>query len=489
MDNYQKALLSIILTIGFLCNFPANAEITVNPIGYAISVEEDQEAAVELVLSNNTEGEVGFSISYELVENEEDRQARPRRDDLGDILETFELPYLRILGYAWDGEYMWGVGYNDNRLICIDPDDFDIIHDYAVNGACVAMTWDPEDEVFWLGVYNNTNVLLYDREGDHIRTINMADRTAGAFAYDGEFFYWYSRDLNLIRKLDRNLRNVAQIANFRQAAVNGQDIRGMTYVAEHDEGHFWFQTHERRCVQVDIDFDNNRVNQITAFNSRGAAHDGIAHDGRNLWTSGLDGEREGVIYDDGVREFDMLGLNPDEGVIQGDNSETIEITVITEDYEAGVYNILIEIELAEPEEERDDFEETVIQISGVVSLESPTAEITGLITDAADDDPIEGAFIELDRYIIGVYSDDEGNYAHSDLPAGEYELTFSAPDYLPTTEAVDLGEDDIELNVELLYAEFLSDEDQFFMALEPDMEHTFEFEVSNGGNGPLTYLV
>ena len=65
----------------------------------------------------------------------------------------------------------------------------------------------------------------------------------------------------------------------------------------------------------------------------------------------------------------MLEINPEEGIINGEDSETVELTVITEGYEAGIYNILIEIALAELEEERDDFEEATIQISGVVSLE------------------------------------------------------------------------------------------------------------------------
>ncbi len=57
----------------------------------------------------------------------------PRRDDLGDQLERFNLPYLNNSGLAWDGEYILGACRTGQRhLFCIYPVDFDVIEDYSL---------------------------------------------------------------------------------------------------------------------------------------------------------------------------------------------------------------------------------------------------------------------------------------------------------------------------------------------------------------------
>ena len=61
----QKNLLITALITGFFCYGSVIAEITVEPLGFAVSVEEDGEAEVELVLSNSGEDDVAFSIDYD----------------------------------------------------------------------------------------------------------------------------------------------------------------------------------------------------------------------------------------------------------------------------------------------------------------------------------------------------------------------------------------------------------------------------------------
>ena len=76
-----KGILSVdALIIGFLFFVSAIAEITVEPLGFAVPVEEDGEVEVELVLSNSGEDDVAFKIEYELIveEEDDDRQAGPR---------------------------------------------------------------------------------------------------------------------------------------------------------------------------------------------------------------------------------------------------------------------------------------------------------------------------------------------------------------------------------------------------------------------------
>ncbi|MDP8241332.1 MAG: carboxypeptidase-like regulatory domain-containing protein, partial [Candidatus Hatepunaea meridiana] len=495
MNNYHKTFLSIALLICFLYCFPAIAEITVNPIGFAISVEEDQGAEVELVLSNSSEDDVAFSIDYELVEDDDDRRAGPRRDDPGEILQRIQTPYIHWIGMAWDPEnnWLWGCNYTESfRIMAYDPEDDEVHVNFDPGRNLVGMYY--YDGIIHAGGYsqNQNTIYRYDLEGNALDNMRSpVALTSSCIAAGDEYLFTLQINVGgIIRVWDiEDLEQVGTI-NYWAPIANNAQIYGMEWIDNHPDGQLWLaRRDDTRLYQLFVD-GNWDAEVVQSFQTPQLHHCGLAHDGEDLWMNIYNNnDRTWYRIDDGVEEFHMLIIEPETGVVPGEDAETVDIHIVTEGCEAGVYNMLVQIELTEPEEERDDFEETTIRISGVVSIDSPTAGVSGTVTNTADNEVIEGAFIELDCYIIGVYSDEDGNYALSNLPAGEYELTFSAPDFLPTTEAVNLGEDDVELNIELLYAEFLSDEDQFFMALEPDMEHTFEFEVSNGGNGPLTYLV
>ncbi|NQT35756.1 hypothetical protein HQ587_11240, partial [bacterium] len=52
MVYYQKILLITALIAGLFCSSSVIAEITVEPLGFAVSIEEDGEVEVELVLIN-----------------------------------------------------------------------------------------------------------------------------------------------------------------------------------------------------------------------------------------------------------------------------------------------------------------------------------------------------------------------------------------------------------------------------------------------------
>jgi len=482
----QKILLMVALMIGLFCYSYAVAEIVVDPFGFAVSVEEEGEAEVTLELSNDDEDDVAFNIEYELIVDEDDRQAGPRRDDLGEELRRFNLPFNRTDGMVWDGDNLWACSYGDSRYCCFD-EDFEVISNFQTAGQVVGMTFDAENGVFWMGQWSTRNVFLYDREGERVGTFQMPVNCNGGYANDGEFFYWISEARNYtLHKLDRDLNVVAQVPNLLGHIGHSNRVMAIEYIREHRDGQFWVTTRQPgTCVQLDVDWDAEQANVVQEFEIRNLwAHEGLTHDGENLYTGGYGGERTGFVYDDGIREFDMLVVDPEEGIIPAEDSETVDIGIITEEYEEGVYNILISIELSEPDNE----DQTLIEISAVVSVGEPVSSISGSVTDAATDEPIGDAFIELDSYIIGVNTDEEGNYIHSDLPSGEYELTFSATDYLPLTDEVELGEEDIELNIALLHAECNLSTDEIISNLQPDAETEVNFSSSNDGNGPLTYI-
>ena len=505
----MRQIIVLTIFVSLAITGPAYSEITVEPFGFAISVEENGEANVELQLSNSSEDEVGFNIDYELVADEDERRGGPRRDDLGDILHEFDVPNgganQQKVGVAWDwgNEWMWISNNPNSSVVAVDPNnDYEVAREIDIENP-----WNVTCLYGHLYVISSGLNLIhhYDTEGENLGNINVGFNVSAITRSEELGLLFLSNDngraIHVFTVHDNGEpdEQIGIIPSMGGMCGNDNRYRAICWVDAHTEGQFWLTNPSAgaqggRLWEIFIDTEEWEPVEVVANCdiwpncAQNRQRFGIGHDGTNIWTTAHNSATVRII-DDNIQEFHMLTIDPEEGIVPGNDSETVNISINTEGCEEGVYNILIEIQLAEPEEERDDLDESVIQISCVVSISSSTAAITGTVTDAANDEPVEGAFIELDRYIIGVHSDEEGNYTLSDLPPGEYELTFIAPDYLPTIETVEVGENDIELNVELFFAECTPSRDNFFMELEPDMSHEFDFEITNGGNGSLTFTV
>ena len=499
-------LIFLFVIVGFIpvLHNTALCDVTVEPFGFTLSVEENEEAEVELILNNSGEEEVAFSIDYELVENEDDRQAGPRRDDPGDLLDEFETQYNETMGMAWDEDNGWIWVNNLNnppRLYALNPEDGEIELDINwpdANQDSYRIGMFYHDGVLWTHGYNNdpTFIYRYDTEGNIV-----GDRIQSPFdrrfymGTDGEHIYFnagYNEDYSIhVYALDDLEEEIATI-DYREA-VGGQACRDIEWVSAHPRGQFWLGGHDDshlyQCF-VDDDWNCELVQDFDVSADDVQSTFGIGHDGENMWIGLYRANvRSLYVFDDGVREFHMLTFNPEEGIIPGEDSETVDVLVQSVNVEAGVYNVLIEIELSEPEDDRDDLEQALIEISAVVTVSDPTFDVSGAVTDAATEEVIEGVVIELDRYIITRFTDEDGAYDFTDLPSGDYEFTFAATDYLPITEAVEIGDNDVELDVALPHSECTPSRDDFFAELQPDANQEIDFTVTNGGNGLLTYTV
>ena len=493
--SYKRNLSVTALIIGLFFYGSVIAEISVEPFGFAVSVEVDEEVDVELVLSNDGEDDVEFSIDYELVVEEDDRGIGPRRDDPGDVLAEYDVDYSSNQGLAWDPDNGWLWGNDFRNLYAFNPEteEFELeiqwpdanIDANRIGGFYL-------DGVLWFSGYQHTPSFIYryDTEGNAVdERIQSPQAPRCLMSTDGELIY-----LNRAHVLDWQIHvydpddweeEVATI-DYREA-VGDVPIYDFEWVTAHSDGQLWLGSLENTVYQcfVDDDWNCELVQEIRT------EHDmirGITHDGENLWFGFWNSPLLDVV-DDGVREFGMLIFDTEEGVIAGQESETVTITFDHEGYEDGVYNVLIEILLSQPNENRDDFEESVIQITALVSLNTPVFNITGTVTEAGDNDAIAGARIEPDRYFIAVFSDEEGNFVLPDLPPDEYTLTFSATDFLTTHEQVLIEEEDVELDIAMLQAVFAPSRDDFLWSLGPDEEIAIDWHVTNQGNGPLTFSV
>jgi len=489
MLKKQVLTLCLFLALTLLFQTSILAEVTIDPIGFAMVVEEGNETEVELTLINNGEEDVTFNFGYSLIEDEEERRLGPRRDDPGDILEQYQIPYVHTIGLAWDEDrgWMWGVDWTERRLYALDVEEEEITVNIVMNQGLVGLFY--WEGVLYGGGYNdNRLVYRYDIEGNAQGTIrlprSLRDSHIGG---DGQFIYTVAYQ----RGGGRGDVHVFDMENLEEVAVIdcreriGVDVWGLEWISDHSDGQLWL-CNPNRMFQYHIDDDWN-AELVQEFATVGGqpGHCGLAHDGENLWR-GVYGvnDRNWYVIDDGVREFDMLLAEPEEGVIPGEDSEDITIMIRTEGYEAGLYNVLIEIELAEPEH-------GLIEISAVITVgDDPTFNLTGVVTDAANGDVVEGAAVDMDCYYITRFSDEGGAYTLNNLPLGVYEYAFTALDYLPYIDTLSIEEaGDFELDASLLHSECNPNRDEIVMELAPEDRAEIIIEISNDGNGPLIYTV
>ena len=491
MNTFRSCFVLIISIILVFSAGNLLAEVELNPLGVAVSLEADGAEAVEMTFSNDGDSDVSFEISFARPEEERiNIRPGPRRDDFGDRIEFYDMPNRGWCGLAWNGEDIMCADYDNQRIYFWNIEDEEFTGNFGVNYFPWGIAFD--GEAYWVALDNPTQLRCIDRDGDQLTTLNLNYVPAGV-AWDGVNLWtypYYARNQFILRQITVQGEVLLEIDC---AGINGRDSFALTWVPEHESGHMWVISEVATLMQWDLDLENEEVEvvQEVDYNHPGGTY-GITHDGENIWYSvyggGGDGWGFGVV-DDGIEEPKWIMAEPREGVISADGEETFELQFNAEGIEAGTYQIQIVIELAEVEE-RDDLEQTLIEISALMSVDTEVANLFGTVSDAADEEPVIGATISLDRYVISRYSAEEGEYSFEHLPLGDYSLTFTARDYLLLIEEISIEEaGETELNAALLHAECTPSRDLFSIELEPDMSHEFDFEVANDGNGSLTYIV
>ena len=467
----------------------------------------------------------------------------PHRDDLGDILARFDLPYTMNAGLAWDGEYIWGVTRNNNRrLFCIDPENFDVIEDYAIDQTdVIGMTYDPVDGVFWVCEHaadQNSLAYLYDREGDQVGSIELPRPGHHGLAWDGRFFYANSENAQNDQRMYRLTREgeVVGDAPSVAAVLNHGRAVSIEWVGQHDEGHFWVMS-VGFITQLDIDFDNDRIEVIQEFQSQQAdyPHQGLAHDGFNLWAGGSWREALGFIYDDGIEEtYGVLGLDREmiefgpvsagndvelilqisndaeegelnvlefmltdfgeepnwleiseqEGVIEAQAMLEVTFTAHTEGLELGEYDRIVRLDTNDPDRLEVDIPVHMFVVEGMGRLH-------GVVLEAAEQEPIPNAVVTVDYFGYTQTTDENGAYDFADIPAWTYDLVVTHDDFLAHWEReveIPPGEE-VELDFEMYYARCIPDPERIEHRMPLGETVEIPLSIGNPGTGTLTWTV
>ncbi|MDP8239370.1 MAG: carboxypeptidase-like regulatory domain-containing protein, partial [Candidatus Hatepunaea meridiana] len=460
--------LSAILLL-LLLSLPAVCEVTVVPHGIAEVIEGGEQMELEVTLANISDQDVSFEVDIEDQElGDDDRARSPRRDRRGGPDDDDEF------GYEWrdndenDGpEYEW-----------IDIREFDGVEN-------INMSDDSNHGPYDLGF----EYIYYGREYDEIR---MCSNGWASFTDASNTHYWFEEWDDLPSAQAPTDVLAVALTDWNPARGGG------TY-------HYW--AGDEMAIMTwnnipHIDGNGNWTFQIIIFeeglikfqyadceaNVR-AQLVGFQNFQRNLGYEIFRGQgdylEEGLAIAFGPAEAWVTWVitDPEEGVIEAESDINMTLLLDAEDMEDGNYYAIIRI--VDP----DDDDIVMLEFPALMSVDVPAYTVSGVITDAENEDPIEGASITTDPFGICRYSDEEGNWEINNLFPGEYEFTFTAVDYLTFTEDVVIDEDDVELDVEFLHSECIPSENEFMMELEPDMEHEYEFEVVNGGNGPLAYWI
>ena len=478
--------LSTALSVVLLMVSVSSADEILDPFGIAVSLGEDDLEVIELSLRNEGDADVAFEIGFAYPDEELGNQG-PRRDDFGDSLRFFEYRNRGWCGLAWNGDEIVAADYDNQVIYFWNIEEEDFVDDIRVNYFPWGMAFD--GEAYWVAVDNPNRLYQIDREGDQIDVINLNFTPAGV-AWDGEnlWTYPYNGDC-VLRQIDTDGRVLHEF-NCRNLA--GSVCYALTWVPEHLTGHLWVITETATLMQFSLDFEEETVEVIQRvdYGIRGGTY-GLTHDSENLWFSvytGPNNEDWGwFVIDDGIGEIRWLRSDPSEGEIAAGESETFELTFDPTDLEPGTYHLLVQIEIAGVDE---DIQESLIEVSAVMSLEQDVAAIVGGVTGLASGNAVENARAEIDNYLIARFSDDNGEFTIENLPLNTYQLTVTADDFLPHRSEVDLDEaGEFELEIELLHAECNPDMVRIIRDVGVDSDTRVEFTVTNAGNGTLTYQV
>ncbi len=137
----------------------------------------------------------------------------------------------------------------------------------------------------------------------------------------------------------------------------------------------------------------------------------------------------------------------------------------------------------EPEEDNWDIWITKYSAPGFTTAE-------GVVTDAENDDPLEGATVVTPAG-RNTQTDEDGFYRLTHIWPDETILTASIPGYNDLTiEELEFDVDEIlEVNFELTHPELVLTVDEINVELQQDESVERPFQISNDGNGPMEWSV
>lgn len=467
----------ILLCLTFLVAIAVSnvlADISADSEGFAVYAEADDELSTVLTLTNSSDQDVPYRISISPQRWERGMALGPRRDRRGG---------------PDDMEYIW----LDN-----DEDDgplFDWIDIVELEDAVEVQNVldDSYHGMFDLG-------FAFPYYGNEYRSVGMhSNGFASLLMVDGVVFFWPGWEA-----LPSAVGDPAPPPTM--LGVNYQDMNP----AVHGSIHFW--TDDQMAVitwnEVSHFADLNGEGPYWTFQIVFFANGFMKFQYRNIgrydnadfmiaWqnedrdigqTVLIDGDwdylEEGRVIGIGTPEMwiNWVSADPVVGSIPAEDELEVTLNFNFDNLEDGVEFAKLLINFPEHEFNR-------IEIPIVLSFQSPIGDLTGLVTDAANDNPIANAHVIIEPSGIARTSDEDGRFTINSLPIGNYQLFCDHLDYIPFEMGdIEVLEDrEVNVAIELLHAECNLNLENIVISIAPDDETEIEFTAANDGNAELVY--
>ncbi|MFC2150549.1 T9SS type A sorting domain-containing protein [Calditrichota bacterium] len=477
----KKGLLQLgfICLIAFALPMQGQAQLSADPFGISIVAENGDSTIYEITLTNNSEQEVTAEIGFSGVDREEEGRG-PRRDELDGIFALFQ------------DTNAWG-WVNDAVFETID----DVEWDYYSSA-------DDLEEVD-LGDYDALWIVVGDQSQDFINTF---DDNLGRFEDyvdgGGVIFFeegWNSRS---VAELPGGLteERVPQEGNLAVGPEDNWMIEQMGF----EDGQYFRcgnTTHVTYSEDDIADIENSDWYQIimvgdqtgepceiiysygrgyVLVSGQPSSHVWNNYAGEGGWGSRKEALLEWMLM---LSKPSWVFSNPELVELDAGEDTVVELILNPIELDDGIYELLVDFDLTYADESFG-----LYQMAVVMSIGSPVGNLGGAITDAATDEAIEGAWVTMDYFEMGRFTDAEGMYSMTDLPLNEYAITVSAPDFHDSTAVVDMdAEEDFTLDFSLLHAEFMPSVEALAVEMDADSMTQMQFTVTNEGNGPLSYSI
>ncbi|NQU04677.1 MAG: hypothetical protein HQ568_01190, partial [Calditrichaeota bacterium] len=378
-----------------------SAQVSIDPIGIAVEAANEDTIAVDVTLTNNGDTDILFTIDLDEPETEEQRGQGPRRDEVD--LEGMKFAVFQAQqAYNWLSEAMVGPVVDRDQLDSyrnggdfdeVDFEEYDVIVLAAGERQGFAQQYNDNYERFC--EYIDGGGAAYFETHDPNSPIHSPGDIANNVAHRTES----GRLIVSPDPEDDNYSLFAEICHESQEDHWEEDeaIEGNAWLhSAYSEDQFEDGVEEGTLewYQVLANASNNQPGAI-AYGYGSGTILCLGHPTGHTWTNWDDPGQWGSIAAEILYYLtEMCGpswfiANPQEGVIEANNSEGLEIIFTPLEMEDGVYEMNVIIELIESDN-RDDLDVNMIMISAIMSLGTPVANVAGVVTDAGNNNLIEG---------------------------------------------------------------------------------------------------
>ncbi|MDP8238892.1 MAG: S8 family serine peptidase [Candidatus Hatepunaea meridiana] len=237
-----------------------------------------------------------------LTRQEEDQEFRnniiPQRDDGGDVIEEYEVPYRETSDLTWDGNLMWGVSYDDwneqIHLISLDPEENEIVDDFNLPEDAVSVAFNGENLL--IGFWESNRILEMNLDGEEVEWHESPVQYHNGLTCDGENYIFMSESRSVYIL---SIHNYELIHTFNCSDVLGDIPIGSLTIIPNEENTLWVLV-DNGVIRLswDEEWEFERISNVSLNNGHRRSI-GIAHNGVNLWRGSTPLDRgRWVIHDD-----------------------------------------------------------------------------------------------------------------------------------------------------------------------------------------------